>query len=94
MFLSSDAGSAVVAGARRGAVVRGALARGALRRAAAWRGAARRALRLAVRFVLRLADRFAVFLFDAVLDIFLLGALRDLAAFFAIFLRFLAMRAP
>jgi hypothetical protein len=92
MFVSSDAGLAVVAGARR-AFVLGALARGALGRAAARRGA-RRALRLAVRFALRLAARFAVFLFDAVLDIFLTGALRDLAAFFAVFLRFLAMRAP
>jgi hypothetical protein len=93
MFVSSDAGSDVVPAARRGAVVRGALARGALRRAAARRGAARRALRLAVRFTLRFADRFAVFR-DAVLDIFLLEALRDLAAVFAVFLRFLAMRAP
>jgi hypothetical protein len=95
MLLSSDAGSDVVVAARRGAVRRGALARGAvrrgaLRRAAARRGAARRALRLAVRFMLRFADRFAVFLFDAVL----LEALRDLAAVFAVFLRFLAMRAP
>ena len=60
------------------------------RRGAARRGAARRALRLAVRFALRLVDRFAVFLFDA----FLLDALRDFAAVFALFRRFLAMRAP
>jgi hypothetical protein len=93
-LVSSEAGSDVVVAARRGAVRRGALAgavrRGALRRAAARRGAARRALRFAVRLTLRFADRFAVFLFDAVL----LEALRDLAAVFAVFLRFLAMRAP
>jgi hypothetical protein len=36
----------------------------------------------------------AVFFFDAFLDIFLLEALRDFAAVFAVFRRFLAMRAP
>jgi hypothetical protein len=40
--------------------------------------------------MLRLADRFAVFLFDA----FLLEPLRDFAADFPAFRRFLAMRAP
>ena len=43
-------------------------------------------LRLADRF----ADRFAVFFFDAVL----LDAVRDFVAVFAVFRRFLAMRAP
>jgi Lipid A 3-O-deacylase (PagL) len=63
-------------------------AAGALRRRP--RGAALRVLRFAVRFALRLADRLAVFFFD----IFFFEALRDVAAFFAAFLRFLAMRAP
>jgi hypothetical protein len=63
--------------------------RGALRRAALRRGAARLALRFAGRFAL-LADRFGVFFFDA----FLLVDLRDLAIFFAVLRRFLAMRAP
>ena len=82
MLVSGDAGCACgAAGARRGA-----LGRGALRRGAARRGAARRTLRF--------ADRFAVFFFDAFLDIFLLGALRDFAAVVAVFRRFLAMRAP
>ena len=57
---------------------------------AARRGAARRTLRLAIRFALRFVDRFAVFFFDA----FLLDGLRDFAAVFAVFRRFLAMRAP
>ena len=68
--------------------------RGALRRAALRRGAARRVVRFAIRFTLRLAERFAVFRFDIFLDIFLLEALRDFAAVFAVFRRFLAMRAP
>jgi len=84
MFVSSDEGCAGAAdAARRGALRRRALAR------AARRGAARFALRFIDRFALRLADRFAVFFRDAVL----LEALRDLAVF-AIFRRFLAMRAP
>ena len=59
----------------------------ALRRADALRrGDARRALRVAVR----LAERFPAFF----LDVFLLAVLRDFAVFFAIFRRFLAMRAP
>jgi hypothetical protein len=95
MFLSSDAGfGSGAAGARRGALGGGADVRGAvLRRArlgAARRDAARPVLRFAVRFALRLVDRFAVFFFDA----FLLDALRDFAAVFAVFRRFLAMRAP
>jgi len=77
------------AGARRRVLRRGA-ARRALRRGAARRalrrGAARRALRAAARF----AGRLPVFFFDA----FLLVGLRDFAVFFAIFRRFLAMRAP
>ena len=85
MFVSSDAGCGAAAGARRGALRRGAAARVELRR-----GAARFALRFALRFTLRLADRFAVFFPDAVF----LEALRDLAAVFAVFRRFLAMRAP
>jgi hypothetical protein len=89
-LVSSDDGCA---GAAAGAL-RGARGRGALRRFAARRGAARRALRLTVFFALRLADRFAVFFFDVFPDIFLLGALRDFAAVFAVFRRFLAMRAP
>ena len=84
MLLSSDAGCGCAAGARRGALGRGAA------RFAARRGAALRALRLAVRFALRLADFLTAFFFD----IFLLDALRDFAAFFAVFRRFLAMRAP
>ena len=47
-------------------------------------------LRLAIFFALRFVDRFAVFFFDA----FLLDGLRDFAAVFAVFRRFLAMRAP
>jgi len=85
MLLSSDAGCAgAAAGARRGAVRRRAA------RAAGRRGAARFALRFAVRFMLRLADRLTAFFFDD----FLLEALRDFAAVFAVFRRFLAMRAP
>jgi len=90
MLVSIGDGCGCGAGARRGALGRGARRRGAAGFAAARRGAARRALRLAVRFVLRLADRFTVFFFDA----FLLDALRDFAAVFAVFRRFLAMRAP
>jgi hypothetical protein len=91
-----------VDGARRGATERGVLGC-VLRRRTLRLGVARRragcatlrvvdpfALRLADRFALRLADRFAVFL----VDIFLLDALRDFAAVFAIFRRFLAMPAP
>lgn len=86
MLLSSDAGFGCgAARAGRGAVRRRAMARAGLRR-----GAARFALRFAVRFALRLADRFAVFFFD----IFFFEALRDFAAVFAVFRRFLAMRAP
>ncbi len=102
MLSSSDAGSArAVDGARRGVTGRGVL--GVLRRRTLRLGVARRravcaplrvvdpfAPRLAGRFALRLADRFAVFL----VDIFLLDALRDFAAVFAIFRRFLAMPAP
>ena len=93
MLLSSEAGCG--AGARRGAAARVAFRRGALRRGAARRrgvrlAAARRAVRFAVRFVLRLVDRLAAFFFDA----FLLDGLRDFAADFAVFRRFLAMRAP
>jgi len=92
-----DACACAVSGSRRG-TRRGARAVDALRRragvAAAARfrppGAARFAVRFAGRFMLRLADRFAVFLFDAVL----LDALRDFVAVFAVFRRFLAMRAP
>ena len=90
MLLSSDAGFGCAAGAGRGALGRGVLRRGAARFAAARRGAARRTLRLAIRFALRLVDRFAVFFFDA----FLPDGLRDFAAVFAVFRRFLAMRAP
>jgi len=94
MLVSSDAGFGCgAAGARFGALADGAAERGALRRRARL-GAARFALRLAIRFTLRFVDRFAVFFFEAFLDIFLLGALRDFAAVFAIFRRFLAMRAP
>jgi hypothetical protein len=65
-------------------------------RAAARRGAARRAL----RFAERLADRFAVRARfgrrDALIffEPFLLADLRDFAAVFAFFRRFLAMRGP
>jgi hypothetical protein len=90
MLLSSDAdfGSGAAAGARRGALG-GAAGRGAVRRRARL-GIARRTLRLAIFFALRFVDRFAVFFFDA----FLLDGLRDFAAVFAVFRRFLAMRAP
>lgn len=92
MFLSSEAGSLVVpvAGARRGAALRGALRRVGVRRAALRRGAAGRAIRFAIRLAPRLADRFVVFIFDA----FFFDPLRDFAADFAAFRRFLAMRAP
>jgi hypothetical protein len=93
--LSSDAGfGSGTAGARRGALGAFAAGRDAIARCArfgaARRDAARRTLRLAIRFALRLVDRFAVFFFDA----FLLDGLRDFAAVFAVFRRFLAMRAP
>ena len=84
MLLSSDAGFGCGDAAGRGALRRRA------RLGAARREAARRTLRLAVRFALRLVDRFAVFFFGA----FLLAGLRDFAAVFADFRRFLAMRAP
>jgi hypothetical protein len=95
MLLSSEAGfGSGAAGARRGALDACAAGRDAVRRRArlgsARRDAARRTLRLAIRFALRLVDRFAVFFFDA----FLLDGLRDFAAVFAVFRRFLAMRAP
>ncbi len=99
MLLSIDAGSGRAAGARRG-VARGVLASGVRRRWTTRLGVARRpasrgALRFVERFALRLADRFAVFFIDAfVPDVFRLDALRDFAAVFAIFRRFLAMRAP
>ena len=86
MFVSSEAGCAGAADAAR----RGALRRRVLARAEVRRGAARFALRFIDRFAVRLADRFAVFFRDAVF----LEALRDLAAVFAVFRRFLAMRAP
>jgi hypothetical protein len=93
-LVSSDAGfGSGAAGARRGALGAGAAGRDAIPRTrlgAARRGAARRTLRLAIRFALRFVDRFAVFFFDA----FLLDGLRDFAAVFAVFRRFLAMRAP
>jgi hypothetical protein len=86
MLLSSDAGrdSVAAAGARRGAE----------RLTGARRGAARRTARLTIRFALRLADRLTLFFRDAFRDIFLLDALRDFPAVFAVFRRFLAMRAP
>ena len=95
MLLSSDAGfGSGAAAARRGALGAGAAGRDAIPRVArlgaARRDAARRTLRLAIRFALRFVDRFAVFFFDA----FLLDGLRDFAAVFAVFRRFLAMRAP
>jgi Lipid A 3-O-deacylase (PagL) len=96
--VSRDDGCAFAASGSRRGTRRGAGALDALRRrprlAAAARfrpaGAARFAVCFAVRFTLRLADRFAVFFFDAVL----LDALRDFVAVFAVFRRFLAMRAP
>ena len=84
MLLSSDAGCGCAAGARRSTP----------RFADTRRGAARRAVRFTARFAVRLADRLTLFFFDPFLDIFLLAALRDFAAFFAVFRRFLAMRAP
>lgn len=99
--MSNDAGFASGVGSRRGATFGDALRRTAGLRAAArftaattGRGAARRAVRFGVRFVLRLAVRLTVFFRDAVRDAFLLDALRDFVAVFAVFRRFLAMRAP
>ena len=60
------------------------------RRAAVRVGLRLDAARFALPLALRLADRFTVIFRDAVL----LEALRDLAAVFAVFRRFLAMRAP
>jgi hypothetical protein len=97
-LLSNDAGFDSGANAGRGAIARDALRRGAGRRVAARftaaRGAARRAVRLTVRFALRVGVRLTAFFRDAAPDIFLLDALRDFAAVFAVFRRFLAMRAP
>jgi hypothetical protein len=100
-LLSSDAGLDSAAISRRGAIAGDALRRTAGLRAAARftdattdRGAARRAVRFGVRFALRLAVRLTVFFRDAVRDVFLLDALRDFVAVFAVFRRFLAMRAP
>jgi hypothetical protein len=104
MLSSSDAGSArAAAGARRGAAGRGVLGFGVLPRRwvrldAARRFAACGTLRFVDRFTLRLADPFALRLAErcAVFPVapFLLDVLRDLAAVFAVFRRFLAMRAP
>jgi hypothetical protein len=95
MLSSSDAGLARGAGARFGATGRAVVGCDVLRRRLVRLGAARRraacgTLRFIERFALRLADRFAVFL----ADVFLVDALRDFAAVFAVFRRFLAMRAP
>ena len=98
-LLSSDAGFVVVPpDSRRAVAARGVLVRAALRRRGARLGAARRraggmarfAAGFMVRLALRLAGLFAVFFLDA----FLLDVLRDVVAVFAIFRRFLAMRAP
>jgi hypothetical protein len=84
--VSSGEGCAgAAAGAGRGVLRRRAAGRAALRR-----GAARFALRFIPRVVLRLADRLTAFFFDD----FFFEALRDFAAVFAVFRRFLAMRAP
>jgi hypothetical protein len=84
MLLSIDAGCGCAAGARRSTP----------RFADTRRGAARRTVRLTIRFALRLADRLTLFVRDAFRDTFLLVALRDFPAVFAVFRRFLAMRAP
>src|SRR5688500_2808274 len=84
MLLSIDAGCGCAAGARRSTP----------RFAGTRRGAARRTVRLTIRFALRLADRLTLFFRDAFRDTFLLVALRDFPAVFAVFRRFLAMRAP
>src|SRR5688572_8793092 len=95
MFLSSDPGAAT-SGSRRGLSAArrtaGRAARGgaAARRRGERLAAAPRALRLAIRFELRAVDRFVDLFFDA----FLLDDLRDFAAVFVVFRRFLAMRAP
>jgi hypothetical protein len=89
MLLSSDAGCGCAAGVRR------STPRFALTRRGAARRTVRFAARLTVRFALRLADRLATLFFrDAFRDIFLLDAFRDFRAVFAVFRRFLAMRAP
>jgi hypothetical protein len=89
MLLSSDAGCGCAAGVRR------STPRFALTRRGAARRTVRFAARLTVRFALRLADRLASLFFrDAFRDIFLLDAFRDFRAVFAVFRRFLAMRAP
>ena len=86
VFVSSDAGCAgAAAGAGRGTLRLGAAARVELRG-----GVALFALRFVIRFALLLADRLAVIFRDAVF----VEALRDVAAVFAAFRRFLAMRAP
>ena len=51
-------------------------------------------MRFGARFALRLAVRLTVLFRDAFRDIFLLDAFRDFVAVFAVFRRFLAMRAP
>ena len=96
MFLSSDPGAAA-SGSRRGRSagarrtgVRAARGGAAARRRGARLEAAPRALRLAIRFELAAVDRFVDLFFDA----FLLDDLRDFAAVFVVFRRFLAMRAP
>jgi hypothetical protein len=87
MFVSSDAGCAgAAAGAGRGTLRLGAAAA----RVELRRGVARFALRFVLGFALLLADCFAVIFRDAVF----FEALRDWAAVFAAFRRFLAMRAP
>jgi len=70
--------------------VLGALRRRAAVRVELRRGVARFALRFVLGFALLLADCFAVIFRDAVF----FEALRDWAAVFAAFRRFLAMRAP
>jgi hypothetical protein len=87
-LLSSDAGCGCAAGARRNTPRFADTRRGAARRAV------RFAVRFTVRFALRLADRLTLFFRDAFPGFFLLDALRDFPAVFAVFRRFLAMRAP
>jgi hypothetical protein len=99
-LFSSDAGFVVVlddAGRRvfeSDVLGRGVRTGGVVRRRGPGLGAARRrprvAARFAIRFMPRLAGLFAVFFLDA----FLLDAVRDFAAVFAVFRLFLAMRAP
>ena len=73
---------------------RGVRTGGAVRRRGPGAAAARRRPRGTARFAVRFIPRLAGFLAVFFLDAFLLDAVRDFAAVFAVFRLFLAMRAP